>query len=198
MFNDEVGDHEAVERRATISCAACGEWSVDQGYENYVNPDILREVHGYATAMNKLVVQEKMRMKEFDVALDQAISLYREKKDNAAMLLSVCIGDVNEKHTTGRRKLGRQGLPLETVSSNEVFSGKCLTRYRCYRSRPIPKVRHEGLYPKSNTKAYPNSPTRRPTPSPTRRPTPSPTRRPTPSPTRRPTSELELLNDDQA
>eukprot|EP00978_Attheya_sp_CCMP212_P032618 scaffold128271_cov60-Attheya_sp.AAC.1 len=106
-FDDELGDHKAVKRRATISCAACGEWSVDQGYENYVNPDILREVHGYATAMNKLVDQEKMRMKEFDVALDQAISLYREKKDNAAMLFTVCIGDVNEKYTRGRRKLGK-------------------------------------------------------------------------------------------
>eukprot|EP00978_Attheya_sp_CCMP212_P030837 scaffold114740_cov41-Attheya_sp.AAC.4 len=101
ISNDELGDHEAIEN---ISCAACGEWSIDQGYENYVNPHILREVHGYATAFNNLVNQENIRMQEFDVVHEQAISLYREKKDNAAMLFSVCIGDINEKCTRGRRK----------------------------------------------------------------------------------------------
>jgi len=169
VFNDELGDHEAVDRRATISCTACGEWSVDQGYENYVNPDILREVHGYAIAMNKLVDQEKMRMKEFDVALDQAISLYREKKDNAAMLFTVCIGDVNEKYTRGRRKLGKSSK-----------SGK----------GPVPTKRP--------TSRPTTTPTRKPTKTPTRRPTKRPTPRPTRIPTQRPTSELELLNNDQA
>eukprot|EP00978_Attheya_sp_CCMP212_P009101 scaffold21426_cov57-Attheya_sp.AAC.1 len=173
MFNDEVGDHEAVERRATISCAACGEWSVDQGYENYVNPDILREVHGYATAFNKLVNQEDVRMQEFDLVHEQAINLYREKKDNAAMLLSVCIGDVNEKYTRRRRKLGKSGKASKGASPTK---------------RPTRRP----------TKRPTKRPTRRPSKRPTRRPTRRPTPRPTHIPTQRPTSELELINNDQA
>eukprot|EP00978_Attheya_sp_CCMP212_P007755 scaffold18043_cov46-Attheya_sp.AAC.6 len=95
-----------------VSCASCGEWDTNEGFQSYVNPSLLKGLKDYLKAVDTLMDQEQKRTQQFDQHVLQCKQTWVNDYEKSDMSETECLQKANtvfakQEGATRKRKLGK-------------------------------------------------------------------------------------------
>jgi hypothetical protein len=93
-----------------VSCAPCGEWDTNEGFQSYVNPSLLKGLKDYLKAVDTLMDQEYKRTQQFDQHVLQCKQTWVNDYEKSDMSETECLQKANKVYANqegATRKLGK-------------------------------------------------------------------------------------------